>query len=185
MTTLADALGPVLETERLILRPPEERDLEPMCALMDDEETTRFIGGVQSPPLVWRALCGIVGHWAMRGYGFFVVEDKGSGEWLGRVGPWYPHGWPQPEIGWTISRDHWGKGYAAEAATRCMDWVFDDLGWTDVIHLIDVKNVASAGVAKKLGSYNWNKPVEVAGFGMMADQWGQTRDEWRARRNST
>tara|TARA_R110002072_G_scaffold81154_4_gene185949 strand:- start:137 stop:703 length:567 start_codon:yes stop_codon:yes gene_type:complete len=182
MSSLADALGPVLETDRLILRPPHEADLEPLIALMGDEETGRFIGGTQPPALVWRSLCGIVGHWAMRGYGFFVVEDRQSGDWLGRVGPWYPHLWPQPEIGWTIARNHWGKGYAAEAAARCMDWVFDDLGWDSVIHLIDERNVGSIGVAKKLGSYNWNQPAKVAGFDMIVDQWGQTREEWTTNR---
>ena len=57
---------PVLETDRLILRQPDLSDFEPLCELMGDEETTRFIGGVQEPALVWRGLCGIVGHWALR-----------------------------------------------------------------------------------------------------------------------
>ena len=89
---------PVLETKRLILKRPAIEDFEPLCALMSDEETTRFIGGLQEPALVWRSLCGIVGHWEFRGYGFFSVFEKESGDWIGRVGPWYPHGWPQPEI---------------------------------------------------------------------------------------
>lgn len=116
-----------LETDRLILRQPELSDFEPLCALMADETVTRFIGGVQEPALVWRNLCGIVGHWALRGYGFFSVIEKESGRWLGRVGPWYPHGWPQPEIGWSLNRDSWGKGYATEAASACMDFAVDVL----------------------------------------------------------
>ncbi|MEE2526922.1 GNAT family N-acetyltransferase [Hyphobacterium sp. HN65] len=175
------SFGPRLETGRLILRVPEERDLEPLAEAMADEETARHIGGTQTPPMVWRSLCGIVGHWAMRGYGFFTIEDKASGEWLGRVGPWFPHGWPQPEVGWTVKREAWGKGYASEAAARCLDWVFDDLGWESVVHLIHKDNIGSQGVARKLGSKNWNKPVEVAGFGIIVDQWGQTREDWKAR----
>jgi RimJ/RimL family protein N-acetyltransferase len=174
--------GPRLETERLILRPLEERDVEHLIAVMADEETARYIGGVQSPPMVWRAVASIIGHWALRGYGFFAVEDKATGEWLGRIGPWYPMGWPQPEIGWTVKREAWGRGVAAEAAERCLAWAFEDLGWDSVIHLIHADNRASQGVARKIGSYNWNQPVEVAGFNMMADQWGQTRQEWRQRR---
>lgn len=174
-------LGPRLETERLLLRPMEERDIPHLFEVMADEETARHIGGVQSPPLVWRAVASIIGHWALRGYGFFSVEDKASGEWLGRIGPWYPHGWPQPEVGWTVKRQAWGKGIAPEAAARCLDWVFDELGWESVIHLIHKDNTGSQAVARKLGSYNWNKPVKVAGFDIIADQWGQTREEWKAR----
>ena len=67
---------PLLETRRLWLRPPQLADFEPLCELMADEEVTRFIGGVQSPALVWRSLCGIVGHWQLRGYGLFSVMEK-------------------------------------------------------------------------------------------------------------
>lgn len=176
------SFGPRLETERLVLRVPEERDFESLAAVMADEETARHIGGVQSPPLVWRALCTVIGHWAVRGYGFFTVEDKATGEWLGRVGPWNPHGWPQPEVGWTIKRDAWGKGYASEAAARSIDWAFDALGWESVIHLIDKENTGSQGVARKLGSKNLGYQSEVAGFDMVVDVWGQSRDDWQAKR---
>lgn len=174
---------PVLETERLILRPPQEEDFEPLCDLMADEETTRFIGGVQSPPMVWRGLCGIIGHWQLRGYGFFSVIERETGDWIGRIGPWYPHGWPQPEVGWSLNRSTWRKGYASEAGRVCMDWVVDELGWTSIIHLIDASNTGSQGVARKLGSRNLGREVEVAGFGMMADVWGQSAEEWRAFRS--
>lgn len=174
--------SPVIETDRLRLRMPEERDFEPLCAVMADEETARFIGGVQEPPHVWRALCSVIGHWAVRGYGFFTVERKIDGAFVGRVGPWYPHGWSQPEIGWTIAREFWGGGYATEAAAASMDYAFDELGWPDVIHLIDKANTPSQKVAERLGSRNSGREEEVAGFGMMADVWGQTAAEWRARR---
>ncbi|MGO4333335.1 GNAT family N-acetyltransferase [Labrys sp. KB_33_2] len=45
------------------------------------------------------------------------------GQWVGRVGPWQPEGWPGTEIGWALYRSHWGKGYATEAAARCVTWV--------------------------------------------------------------
>ncbi len=176
---------PVLETDRLLLRVPTEEDLEPLCDLLADEETTRFIGGVQSPPLVWRTLCGILGHWQLRGYGFFSVIEKSSGEWIGRIGPWYPHGWPQPEIGWSLNRSTWGKGLATEAGRACMDWVVDDLGWSEIIHLIDEDNHGSQGVARKLGSRNLGYQAEVAGFDMMADVWGQSAEEWKRFRSQS
>lgn len=176
------SFGPRLETERLILRPPVEADFEALAPMMQDEENTRYIGGMQVPALAWRALMSVIGHWAVRGYGFFSVLEKETGRWVGRVGPWNPHGWPQPEVGWTIAREHWGKGYASEAAAASIDWAFDALNWDSVIHLIDERNAGSIGVAKKLGSYNWNRKAEVAGFNMIVDVWGQTREEWWGRR---
>lgn len=175
------AFGPRLETERLVLRVPVEADAEHLIPLMADEQTAQHIGGVQSAPLVWRALAAVIGHWAIRGYGFFSVEDKVTGEWLGRVGPWFPYGWPQEEIGWTIKREAWGQGYASEAAERCLAWAFGELGWDSVIHLIHEDNHGSQGVARKIGSVNWKKPVQVAGFDIIADQWGQTKADWQAR----
>lgn len=172
----------VLETDRLILRKPVEADFEPLCDLMADEETARYIGGVQEPALVWRALCGIIGHWEFRGYGFFSVLEKESGQWIGRVGPWFPHGWPKPEIGWSMNRSTWRRGLASEAAAACMDWVFDELGWEDVIHLIDENNLGSQGVARRLGSRNLGEKAEVAGFGMIVDVWGQSAADWRRAR---
>ena len=173
---------PVLETPRLTLRAPDMSDFEPMCALMADEVTTRFIGGVQSPALAWRGLCGIAGHWQLRGYGFFSVIERETGVWLGRVGPWYPHGWPQPEIDWTLTRASWGRGYATEAAIACMDYSFDVLGWESAIHLIAGDNLGSQRVAARLGSVHTGRQAEVAGFGIMVDVWGQSAAEWKVNR---
>ncbi|WP_339745976.1 GNAT family N-acetyltransferase [uncultured Maricaulis sp.] len=173
---------PVLETERLLLRAPQMEDFEPLCELMADEVTTRFIGGVQEPPLAWRGLCGIVGHWQLRGYGFFSVIEKASGQWLGRIGPWYPHGWPQPEIGWSLNRASWGKGYATEAGAACMDHVFDTLGWDSAIHLIHADNLGSQRVAGRLGSVHMGREVQVPGFTIMADVWGQSAGDWKDNR---
>ena len=135
--------GPVIETARLRLRVPEERDFPHFVALMSDEVAARHIGGVQSAPMTWRNLAALVGHWHFRGYGFFTVEERETGAWVGRVGPWYPHGWSQPEVGWSILRDHWGKGYGPEAAAASLDFAFDTLGWDEVIHLIAAENVNS------------------------------------------
>jgi len=173
---------PVLETDRLLLRVPVESDFEPFCEMMQDELTTEFIGGTLIPPMAWRAFCMLLGHWQLRGYGFFSVLDRETGEWLGRVGPWYPHQWPQPEIGWTIKREAWGKGYASEAARACLDHVVDDLGWDHIIHLIDERNIASQEVAKKMGSRFEGRRAEIPGFNVIGDIWEQSAQDWRDRR---
>ena len=174
--------SPVLETERLRLRLPTEADFEGFAALMSDPVATEYIGGTVSVPHAWRALCMILGHWRLRGYGFFTVEDKVSGAWVGRVGPWYPHGWAAPEIGWSVTRAHWGKGYGPEAAAASMDFVFEQLGWDRVIHLIHPDNANSQAVARKLGSVDTGEDAEAAGFGMMCDVWGQSRADWAQNR---
>jgi RimJ/RimL family protein N-acetyltransferase len=143
-----------IETERLILRNIDpERDFESWARTMGDERTVRFLDGkVLDRAAAWRHMASLIGHWVIRGYGSFSVEVKETGEWVGRVGPWYPEGWPAPEIGWTISPDHWGKGYATEAARASVEYAFNTLGWSQVIHVILVGNDASIAVAKQLGS---------------------------------
>jgi RimJ/RimL family protein N-acetyltransferase len=171
-----------VETDRLVLRLPHLEDLEPWSRMMADEETARFIGGVAPTAVCWRQLMTQIGSWHALGYAMFSVIEKSSGRWVGRVGPWQPHGWPGPEVGWAIVRESWGRGYAVEAAEASTQWAFDALGWTDVIHSIAPENVASQRVAEKLGSRNRGPgrlppPFEEA----VIDIWGQSRDEWRAR----
>ena len=79
------------------------------------------------------------------------LVDKASGRWLGRAGPWQPEGWPGTEVGWSFLRSAWGKGYAREAAIAAIDWSFDHLGWTEVIHSIAPANTASQALAARLG----------------------------------
>jgi RimJ/RimL family protein N-acetyltransferase len=143
-----------LETERLILRMINpERDFESWARAMADERTVQFTGGqVMDRALAWRNMAAIIGHWSIRGYGSFSVENRETGEWVGRVGPWFPEGWPAPEVGWTIAPQHWCKGYATEAGRAAINYAFESLGWQRVIHVILVGNVQSVAVAKKLGS---------------------------------
>ena len=141
-----------LETPRLILRPPRMEDFDAWAAFLEDEVATKYIGGPQPRPTAWRTFMCMCGAWSMTGVAMFSVIEKASGQWVGRLGPWYPDGWPEPEVGWGIAREHWGKGYASEGAAAAMDYAFDVLGWTEVIHCIDEQNLASQGVAKRLGS---------------------------------
>lgn len=93
----------------------------------------------------------LVGHWTLRGYGYFAAEDKATGDYVGRVGFSNPTGWPGFELGWTIAPSHQGKGLASEAATRLLDYAFNDLGERHVISLIHPDNAPSRRVAQKLG----------------------------------
>jgi len=171
-----------IETERLILRPPALQDFESWVSFMSDEETARYIGGAQPRSFVWRGMMAMAGAWALHGYAMFSVIERSSGRWIGRLGPWQPDGWPGTEVGWGIARDVWGKGYATEGATAAIDWAFDHLGWTDVIHCIDPANVNSRAVAERLGSTYRSKGRLPAPYeNMEVEIWGQSRNQWRAR----
>lgn len=176
-------LAPVqLETPRLLLRVPRQEDFEAWAAFMGDEEATRYIGGVQPRPVAWRGLAAMLGAWHLQGYAMFSVIEKSTGAWVGRVGPWQPEGWPGPEVGWSIVRSHWGRGYAPEAAAACIDWAFDTLGWDHVIHTIAPENDRSKVVATKLGSRYLRMDELPPPSGALAEVWGQTRVEWLAGR---
>jgi RimJ/RimL family protein N-acetyltransferase len=177
------APGPTLETPRLLLRPTALEDLDGFTALMADPESARFIGGVLPRPMVWRGICTMAGSWTLMGFGMFSVLEKATGRWVGRVGPWRPEGWPGNEIGWGLLREFWGKGYAVEASIASMDWAFDHLGWTEVIHSIAPENTASQHLARRLGS-RLRGPIQLPPphDTVPMELWGQTREEWRESR---
>ena len=171
-----------IETERLILRPTQAEDFEGWAALMADEENSRHIGGPQPRAAAWRGFLTMAGAWAIQGYAMFSVIEKDSGRWIGRLGPWVPEGWPGTEVAWGLLRDAQGKGYATEGAAAAIDWAFDTLGWTEIIHTIAPDNTASQIVARKLGSTLRGPGKLPAPFEHIAVEiWGQTRDEWRRR----
>jgi RimJ/RimL family protein N-acetyltransferase len=117
-----------IETPRLILRVPRAEDLDPWAAMMADEQAAHFIGGVTPRAVTWRALMTMIGSWHAMGFAMFSVIEKSTGRWVGRLGPWMPEGWPGPEVGWAITRDCWGRGYAPEGAIAATNWAFDTLG---------------------------------------------------------
>jgi RimJ/RimL family protein N-acetyltransferase len=167
------------------LRPPRLEDFEAYAAFAADAEAARFIGGAQPRNMAWRSFMTQAGAWHLQGISMFSVLSKSSGEWIGRVGPWMPDGWPGTEVGWGIARSQWRRGYAAEAALAAIEWAFANLGWTEVIHIIDVDNVASQAVARKLGSRNGGRGGMPPPYDkVIVDVWRQTCDEWGARRRS-
>lgn len=172
-----------LETPRLILRQPRLSDLDRWAEFMADPETATHIGGVQPRSVVWRSLATVAGAWAISGFGMFSAFDRASGEWVGRLGPWCPEGWPGTEIGWGISRPYWGRGYATEGAVATIDWAFAQLGWTEVIHTISPDNLNSKAVARRLGSTMLRMTTLPAPFAnLVVEVWGQSRSQWQSQR---
>ena len=177
-------IGPTLETERLILRPPSAEDFPRWAQFMADPEATRHIGGAQLPTVAWRSMAVMTGAWSLLGFSMFSVIEKATGRWVGRLGPWMPEGWPGTEVGWGLHPDAQGRGYAVEGAIAAIDWAFEHLGWTEVVHNIAPENIGSIRVAERLGSRKLGEARLPPPFQDLAvDAWGQSRDEWRARQN--
>jgi RimJ/RimL family protein N-acetyltransferase len=142
----------ILETDRLVLRMFREDDFEAYARLCADPEVMRFLGGKTFDRIEsWRNMASIIGHWHLRGYGHWAVEEKASGRLAGRIGFLNPEGWPGFELGWTLAREFWGRGYASEGARRALDYGFKELNRQHIISLIHPDNKASIRVAERLG----------------------------------
>lgn len=143
---------PVLHTERLTLRVLTGDDFESYFRIQNDDETMRYLNGqAMTREEAYRHMSYLLGQWQMRGYGYWGVVENETNELVGRVGFHNPDGWPGFELGWTILRDRWGRGYATEAARRALRYAFEELGEKHVISLIHPDNAASIAVAKKIG----------------------------------
>jgi RimJ/RimL family protein N-acetyltransferase len=142
---------PTLRTERLVLRPFRDEDLDAWAAIVGDPETAQFIGGVRSREDAWRSMAMYLGHWELRGYGQWAVERRLDGRLVGRAGLWYPEGWPELEVGWTLDRSVWGEGFATEAGQASIDWGFREIGLERIASVISKENSRSRAVAVRLG----------------------------------
>jgi len=118
-----------------------------------DPLVMRYLGNGQvlDKHASWRSCAALLGHWVLRGYGQWVAEEKATGTAIGRIGIYDPDGWPGLEVGWSLAREHWGKGYATEGGAAALRYAFDIVGVAHVVSLIQPDNAASIRVAEKLG----------------------------------
>ena len=128
----------------------------------------------------WRNAAIMAGHWVLHGFGMFVVEEKSSGKFVGRVGPFYPPGWPGFEVGWGIAKEFRGKGYAVEAARASIDWSFATFEMEKIIHCIDRENmrVAGRGAAARRHDRRRDRSARpcLRYLGDHRDRWASTRN---------
>lgn len=167
----ADGSGaaPRLETERLILRATRLEDFEPSAALWADPAVTRHIGGKPSTRTEsWARLLRLPGLWALLGYGYWSVEERESGAFVGQAGladfkrDLTPNIEGVPEAGYVFSPAFHGRGYATEAMRAVMAWGDANLDAPRACALIHPDNAASIRVADKLG-FKEREPATLGG----------------------
>jgi RimJ/RimL family protein N-acetyltransferase len=150
--------APRLETERLILRGVRSSDLDPIWKMWCDPKVFKFIAGKPSTlEDSWRGILRDIGQWHMLGYGFWVIEEKSTGLFVGEAGyldckrDVAPSMNDTPEMGWVLSSAYHGKGFAIEALKKIAEWGDKNLVKDVTACIIDPRNTASLRVAQKLG----------------------------------
>ena len=149
---------PILETERLKLRGHRVDDFVSSAAMWADPEVYRYIGGKpQTEEETWTRLLRYVGHWALLGFGYWVVEEKSTSNFAGEIGfadykrDLQPSLQGVPEIGWVLASQVHGKGYASEAVRAVVAWGDAHFGSIRTACIIHPENLASIRVAEKCG----------------------------------
>jgi len=168
---------PEIQTERLLLRGYRETDVGELESMAADPVLTPFVAYGTAPlrEACWRSVALWIGHWALRSFGMWAVEECASGAFIGRIGLWQPEGWPGTEVGWMLGPAWWGRGYATEAARASLAWGFEHLPVDEVVSLIQPHNQASQAVAGRIGeSYRGETPFRGSTTGL----WAISRAEW-------
>jgi RimJ/RimL family protein N-acetyltransferase len=160
------AAAPVLETQRLRLRPHAPADLDASVEMWSDPVVVRFIGGNKLPrQQVWSRLLAYAGHWALMGFGYWAVEEKETDAFIGEVGfadfkrDIVPSLEGAPELGWALASSAHGKGFATEALRAVISWGDGRFAKGRTACLIDPGNVASLRVAQKCGYEEFARTV--------------------------
>ncbi|MFL6844777.1 MAG: GNAT family N-acetyltransferase [Allosphingosinicella sp.] len=150
--------APVLETARLRLRGFRASDLDAQAEAMTDPEVVRHLGGSpMSREDTWRKILASPGLWALLGYGYWVMERREDGAYLGQIGfadfkrDMKPRIEGLPEMGWIVARRAHGQGYATEAALAALAWADEALGRPEITAIISHENAPSIRVAEKGG----------------------------------
>lgn len=162
---------PVLTTERLVMTALAERHLDDYATAQYHPDVARWYGGLPDPPHTraqqeeetWRVMATLLGHWALRGYGQWALEDRRTGAFVGRAGLWNPHGWVGVEVGWLVVPDRQGEGLATEAGRAAVAWGFSTLDLDQIVSVTLPSNAASRRVMGKVGLRDTGEQVTLRG----------------------
>ncbi|OGX85674.1 GNAT family N-acetyltransferase [Hymenobacter glacialis] len=161
-TSVALPSVPVLDTSRLVLRGFRADDFEPWLALSRTPAYHRYFGPEAMPAEeVWKLLLRSAGHWVVMGYGFWAVEEKASGRFIGAMGfvnlkrELSPSLGDAPEIGWVLDPALHGQGYASEAVAAVLAWGHARFGPVRTVCIIHPDNAPSMKVAARFGYHEF------------------------------
>lgn len=153
-----------LETARLTMRQWREADFDAFARYYADGDNARFVGGQKDMDQAWRHMALQVGHWQLRGFGYWAIEEKISKTFVGSAGLWRSPGWPELELGYWLVKEHQSKGYAHEACLRCIEYARDTLHAPSLVSYIDPRNDPSIRLARRLGAV-YDGTIELASHG--------------------
>ncbi len=153
-----------MTTERLLMRQLRQSDFETYAAYYSDPDAARFVGGQMDRNRAWRHMATILGHWALKGFGIWAVEEQASGRFVGCVGLWEPCGWPEIELGYWILPEKQRLGLAAEASLKAREHAYMAMGLTTLVSYIDPENLPSRRLAERLGA-TFEEVIDLAGLG--------------------
>jgi len=155
---------PTLHSERLALRGFRAGDIDAWAVMEADSEVRRYRGNnPRTRAQAWGAMETILGQWALRGYGVFALERRTDGGFVGICGVLHPAEWPEPELAYSLAREFWGQGLAAEAVHAARAWAFRQHGFARLASFILPDNVRSIRVAERLGAEREGM-AEIRGF---------------------
>jgi len=168
---------PTLTTERLTLRPPACCDFDAYAQMLGHPRT-HFMGGPYDRAGAWQMFSWLSAHWVMDGFGGWICENRADGAFLGEIAIIWPDHYPEPELGWTLTPEAEGHGYAFEGASAALTWYWANSAAGSVVSYIALDNARSAALAQRLGAAL--DPDAAFATGDSADDTGV----WRHRRPS-
>lgn len=143
-------VAPVIQTERLTLRPYRREDFAQLCEVYASERS-RYVGGPLPPAAVWKGFMNGIGHWPILGMGCWAVDLTATEECVGEVAICQPPEYPEPELGWLLLNGREGNGYAFEAAQAAKAYAISVRKVPSLVSYIDPDNFASQRLAERLG----------------------------------
>ncbi|WP_322762942.1 GNAT family N-acetyltransferase [Frankia sp. Cr2] len=175
----ASIVIPTVVTDRLILRCWQPGDIDPYAAMNTDDETMRYLNGTFDRAATARLVDHLIGMWVLRGHGMWAIEDKATGEFLGRAGTYYADGWPGVEVAVSIRRDRWREGLGTEAIRAALAFGFTTLAVDELVTVTDQGNTGMNGIARKLGMVF--RDVATVGPWQDNNVYAVSRADWEAR----
>src|SRR6185437_2759402 len=148
----------IIRTDRLLLRPWNDTDLEPFAQLNADSRVMEYFPSVLSRKESDELAGRICAKLEEQGWGLWAVSIPGVADFIGFIGlakvTFEAHFTPTVEIGWRLAFDHWGKGYATEGAKAALAYGFKTLNLDEIVSFTAVQNMRSRRVMEKIGMHH-------------------------------